>query len=143
VRPNGQRAPRAAGLCRWRAHGRQPPAQEPAPLKVLARAQRQSCYRVYDADLPSTPPPSTCTRKRRRGAPLPARAGIRRARSIPEADARRRFGELLAALHEVFALPRERIVVKTRERGKGGSKYGRTGEQGEFFAVREGAASCG
>ena len=60
--------------------------------------------------------------------------------TIPEADTRRRFGELLAALHEVFALPREQIVVKTRTRGKGGSKYGRMDQSGEFFVVNEGAA---
>jgi len=60
--------------------------------------------------------------------------------TIPEADVRRRFGELLNALREVFALPREQVVVKTRSRGKGGSKYGQFDQRGEFFAVREGAA---
>jgi 23S rRNA (guanine2445-N2)-methyltransferase / 23S rRNA (guanine2069-N7)-methyltransferase len=43
-------------------------------------------------------------------------------------------------LHEVFPLPREQIVVKTRTRGKGGSKYGRLDQKGEFIVVEEGAA---
>jgi 23S rRNA (guanine2445-N2)-methyltransferase / 23S rRNA (guanine2069-N7)-methyltransferase len=100
-----------------------------------------SCWRVYDADLPEYAAAVDVYEE----AGGEARQFLHVQEyaapdSIPEADSKRRFGELLAALHEVFALPRERIVVKTRERGKGGSKYGRTGEQGEFFAVAEGAA---
>ena len=58
---------------------------------------------------------------------------------IPEPVARRRFGELLAGAAEAFAVPRERIATKTRERGKGGSKYGRLQQRGEMLAVREGS----
>jgi 23S rRNA (guanine2445-N2)-methyltransferase / 23S rRNA (guanine2069-N7)-methyltransferase len=47
---------------------------------------------------------------------------------------------LLNALREVFALPREQVVIKTRSRGKGGSKYGQFDQRGDFFVVREGAA---
>jgi 23S rRNA (guanine2445-N2)-methyltransferase / 23S rRNA (guanine2069-N7)-methyltransferase len=39
---------------------------------------------------------------------------------------------------EVFGLPRERIALKTRERGKGGSKYGQFDQRGEFVEVEEG-----
>jgi 23S rRNA (guanine2445-N2)-methyltransferase / 23S rRNA (guanine2069-N7)-methyltransferase len=60
--------------------------------------------------------------------------------TIPEHDARRRFGELLSALHDVFPIPREQIVIKTRERGKGGAKYGRMDDSGAFFNVSEGNA---
>jgi 23S rRNA (guanine2445-N2)-methyltransferase / 23S rRNA (guanine2069-N7)-methyltransferase len=60
--------------------------------------------------------------------------------TIPEADARRRFGELLDAVREVFAVPKEQVAIKTRARGKGGSKYGRMDRREEFFVVREGAA---
>jgi len=38
----------------------------------------------------------------------------------------------------VFAVPRERIAIKTRERGKGGSKYGQFDQRGEFVEVDEG-----
>jgi len=60
--------------------------------------------------------------------------------SVPEDDARRRFGELLQAVRDVFALPPERIATKTRARGKGGSKYGRMDRRGDVVIVREGAA---
>jgi 23S rRNA (guanine2445-N2)-methyltransferase / 23S rRNA (guanine2069-N7)-methyltransferase len=41
----------------------------------------------------------------------------------------------------VFEIPRERIATKTRERGKGGSKYGKMESRGEFLRVREGTAT--
>jgi 23S rRNA (guanine2445-N2)-methyltransferase / 23S rRNA (guanine2069-N7)-methyltransferase len=110
-------------------------------LKTWRARNDISCWRVYDADLPEYAAAVDAYQET---------AGDRRLflhvqeyaapDSIPEADSKRRFGELLAALHEVFKLPREQVVIKTRERGKGGSKYGRTGAQGEFFEVEEGAA---
>jgi 23S rRNA (guanine2445-N2)-methyltransferase / 23S rRNA (guanine2069-N7)-methyltransferase len=60
--------------------------------------------------------------------------------TIPEADSRRRFGELLDAVREVFAVPPGQVSIKTRARGKGGSKYGRMDQRGETFVVREGEA---
>src|SRR5207342_727843 len=45
---------------------------------------------------------------------------------------------LLAAARDVFALPAERIALKTRSIGKGGGKYGRMAQRGEFLVVREG-----
>ena len=140
----------------------QPPAREaraPAPLSegatMVANRLRKnlkrlkswrerngvSCYRLYDADLPEYA--AAVDIYQEEGGEARQFLHVQEYAapdSIPEADVRRRFGELLAALHDVFALPRERIVVKTRERGKGGSKYGRTGDQGEFFAVAEGQA---
>ena len=100
-----------------------------------------SCYRVYDADLPEYSAAVDIYQEadgdQRQFLHVQEYAAPE---TIPEADTRRRFGELLAALHEVFSLPREQIVVKTRSRGKGGSKYGRTEQNGEFFVVAEGAA---
>jgi len=140
----------------------QPPAREPRAPQPLGEGARMvanrlrknlkrlkswrerngiSCYRLYDADLPEYAAAVDIYQESGGEARLFLHVQEYAApESIPEADVKRRFGELLAALHDVFALPRERIVVKTRERGKGGSKYGRTGEQGEFFAVEEGAA---
>ena len=60
--------------------------------------------------------------------------------TIPEADSRRRFGELLDAVREVFAVPLGHVSIKTRARGKGGSKYGQMDKRGELVAVREGQA---
>ena len=110
-------------------------------LKSWRLREGVECYRVYDADLPEYSAAVDLYQESGGASRLflhvqeyapPA--------TIPEADARRRFNELLAAIEEVFKLPREQVVVKTRARGKGGSKYGRTGEQGEFFAVAEGQA---
>ncbi|MCL1634097.1 bifunctional 23S rRNA (guanine(2069)-N(7))-methyltransferase RlmK/23S rRNA (guanine(2445)-N(2))-methyltransferase RlmL [Luteimonas sp. SX5] len=99
------------------------------------------CFRAYDADLPeyaaaidvytqADDPDGRWLHVQEYAAPA----------EIPEADARRRFRELLSAAQDAFALPRERIAVKTRERGKGGSKYGRMDQRGEWILVREGGA---
>ncbi len=110
-------------------------------LKSWRERNAISCWRVYDADLPEYSAAIDAYQEADGEQRLFLHVQEYAApESIPEADSRRRFGELLAAIHEVFVLPRERVVVKTRERGKGGSKYGRTGAQGEFFEVAEGAA---
>ncbi|BBD79608.1 bifunctional 23S rRNA (guanine(2069)-N(7))-methyltransferase RlmK/23S rRNA (guanine(2445)-N(2))-methyltransferase RlmL [Aerosticca soli] len=57
---------------------------------------------------------------------------------IPAAVAQRRLRELVRVAGDVFAVPRERIVVKTRERGKGGAKYGRLDQRGDHLEVEEG-----
>lgn len=110
-------------------------------LKSWREREGVSCYRAYDADLPEyaaaidvyvsdEAQPRTYLHVQEYAAPA----------TIPEADQRRRWNELLAAAREVFAVPRERIALKTRARGKGGSKYGQFDHRGEFLVVREGAA---
>ena len=107
-------------------------------LKNWRSGEQVSCFRAYDADLPEY------------AAAIDVYAedgGQQRTflhvqeyappAEIPEADVRRRRGELLAAARESFAVPPERLALKTRERGKGGSKYGRFQQQGERFVVRE------
>ena len=102
-----------------------------------------SCYRAYDADLPeyavaidvyteADDPDATWLHVQEYAAPA----------DIPEADVRRRFGEVLAAAREVFGVPRERIATKVRARGKGGSKYAAAAavRRGEYITVREGTA---
>ncbi len=132
------------------------PAAEPRPLsegaqmvanrlrknlkKLKAWREREgvTCFRAYDADLPEYAAAidvyaeddgegRTFLHVQEYAAPA----------SIPEADVRRRFGELLAAARETFAIPPERVAVKSRERGKGGSKYGRFAEREEAIVVRE------
>jgi 23S rRNA (guanine2445-N2)-methyltransferase / 23S rRNA (guanine2069-N7)-methyltransferase len=108
------------------------------------RAWRQreaiGCFRAYDADLPeyaaaidvytaADDPDATWLHVQEYAAPA----------EIPEADVRRRFGELLSAAREVFGVPRERVATKVRSRGKGGSKYGGGFERrGEWLEVGEG-----
>jgi 23S rRNA (guanine2445-N2)-methyltransferase / 23S rRNA (guanine2069-N7)-methyltransferase len=100
-----------------------------------------ACYRVYDADLPEYA--AAVDVYREDGGAQRTFLHVQEYEapaSIPEADSRRRFGELLAALREVFALPREQVATKTRARGKGGSQYGRMDRREEFLVVLEGAA---
>ncbi|MGO1002477.1 bifunctional 23S rRNA (guanine(2069)-N(7))-methyltransferase RlmK/23S rRNA (guanine(2445)-N(2))-methyltransferase RlmL [Lysobacter sp. CA196] len=110
-------------------------------LKSWREREQISCFRAYDADLPEysaaidvyvsdEAEPRTYLHIQEYAAPA----------DIPEADQRRRRNELFAAAREVFAVPRERVALKTRSRGKGGSKYGQLDQRGEVLVVREGAA---
>jgi len=113
-------------------------------LKSWRTREAVECFRAYDADLPeyaaaidvyseADDPDAIWLHVQEYAAPA----------EIPEADVRRRFGEVLAAAREVFGVPRERVATKTRVRGKGGSKYAQgagLGPRGETFVVREGAA---
>ncbi len=140
----------------------QPPQREPRPppplsegaLMVANRLRKNlrkfktwrartgaECYRVYDADLPEYSAAVDLYQESGEGGRLFLHVQEYAApESIPEADSKRRFGELLAALHDVFPVPREQLVIKTRAKGKGGSKYGRMDQSGAFFVVNEGAA---
>jgi len=110
-------------------------------LKSWRAREDVTCYRAYDADLPEyaaaidvyttdEAAPRTFLHVQEYAAPA----------DIPEADQRRRLNELLAAARDVFAVPREQIALKTRAKGKGGSKYGQFDTRGEFVVVREGDA---
>lgn len=113
-------------------------------LKPWRKREGVECYRVYDADLPEYAAAIDVYNEDVEGD------SVRRTflhlqeyqapSDIPEVDARRRLGELVRAAVEVFELPRERIAIKTRTRGKGGSKYAAMEQHGEFLVVREGAA---
>lgn len=110
-------------------------------LDRLARWRKRegvTCFRAYDADLPEyaaaidvyvgrEPPHDTYLHVQEYQAP----------KSVPEEDARRRFGELVRAAGAMFELPRERIALKTRRRGKGGSKYGVHDRRGQQLVVDE------
>lgn len=57
---------------------------------------------------------------------------------VPADVARLRLREIARVAGEVLGVPRERIAIKTRERGKGGSKYGQLDQRNEFIEVEEG-----
>ncbi|WP_291220158.1 bifunctional 23S rRNA (guanine(2069)-N(7))-methyltransferase RlmK/23S rRNA (guanine(2445)-N(2))-methyltransferase RlmL [Dokdonella sp.] len=57
---------------------------------------------------------------------------------IPEAVARTRLAELVRGAGLALDVPRARIALKARYRAKGGGKYGRLDERGEFLVVEEG-----
>lgn len=56
---------------------------------------------------------------------------------VPAEVARTRLRDMVRVAGEVFGIPRARIAIKTRERGKGGSKYGQFDQRGEFIEVEE------
>jgi 23S rRNA (guanine2445-N2)-methyltransferase / 23S rRNA (guanine2069-N7)-methyltransferase len=115
-------------------------------LKAWREREGVTCWRAYDADLPEyaaaidvyvtdegspdKPTPRTFLHVQEYAAPA----------EIPEDVQRRRLNDLLAAAREVFAVPREQVALKTRTRGKGGSKYGVFETRGELLPVREGRA---
>jgi len=113
-------------------------------LKPWRQREGVDCYRAYDADLPEYAAAIDVYTEDAEGVAAPRRflhvQEYQAPSTIPEADARRRFGELVRAAGEVFELPRDRIAIKTRARGKGGSKYGAIEKHGEYLVVREGAA---
>ena len=111
-----------------------------ARLKSWRVRDEVTCWRAYDADIPeyaaaidvyaTDPEGETWLHVQEYAAPP----------EVPVDLARRRLNDLLLAAREVFSVPRERVALKTRTVGKGGSKYGRFDRRGEFLAVREGAA---
>lgn len=110
-------------------------------LKSWREREGVHCFRAYDADLPEyaaaidvyetdEPTPRIFLHVQEYAAPA----------DIPLDVQRRRLNDALAAAREVFGVPREQIALKTRLRGKGGSKYGQFDTRGEFVVVREGDA---
>ena len=98
------------------------------------RAQRDGieCWRVYDADLPEYAAAIDIYGDRLHIQEYQAPA------SIDENLARTRLREVVRVAGEALGVPRANIALKTRQRGKGGEKYGRMDERGEFLHVGEG-----
>jgi len=99
-----------------------------------------TCYRVYDADLPEyAAAVDVYEAIEPEGRILLHVQEYQAPAQIPEETTERRFAELLSAVRAVFPVDAAALAVKTRARGKGGSKYGRLDERAEFVRVREGA----
>ncbi|HLI16904.1 MAG TPA: bifunctional 23S rRNA (guanine(2069)-N(7))-methyltransferase RlmK/23S rRNA (guanine(2445)-N(2))-methyltransferase RlmL [Rhodanobacteraceae bacterium] len=115
--------------------------------KPLARSG-VSCFRAYDADLPEYAAAVDVYRGWPEGSPgvggdASAQTWLHVQEYAPPASvdpeaARVRWRDLLRAAREAMDVPRERLVTKTRARGKGGSKYGRFAARDEFLVVEEG-----
>lgn len=114
-------------------------------LRRLAPWLRRSgatCFRAYDADLPEySAAIDVYTEVTPSGAPGERWLHVQEYQApsnIPEETTARRFDELLAAAVHVFDAASGHVAVKTRSRGKGGSKYGRMDARGELLEVAEG-----
>lgn len=109
--------------------------------KWLAREQ-VSCFRIYDADLPEYAAAVDVYR----GNPAThsaARTFLHIQEYAPpltvDAEAARtRLRDLMHAAGDALDVPRERIALKVRSRGKGGAKYGRLDTRAETLIVEEG-----
>jgi len=103
------------------------------------RLQREGihCWRAYDQDLPEYAAAVDVYAGENDEAWLHVQE-YRAPAEIPVETARQRLREIVRVAGEVLGVPRERIALKTRERGKGGSKYGQFDQRGEFVEVAEG-----
>ena len=101
-------------------------------LRKQAQREDVECWRVYDADLPEYAAAIDIYGENLHIQEYAAPA------SIDENLARTRWRELVRAAGEALGVPRERIALKQRRRGKGGEKYGRLDERGEFLEIGEG-----
>ena len=103
------------------------------------RLERENihCWRAYDQDMPEYA--AAIDVYSNVAGPLYLHIQEYRAPAdIPPETARHRLREIVRVAGEVLGVPRERIGLKTRERGKGGSKYGQLDQRGEFIEVAEG-----
>ncbi|HEU4664453.1 MAG TPA: bifunctional 23S rRNA (guanine(2069)-N(7))-methyltransferase RlmK/23S rRNA (guanine(2445)-N(2))-methyltransferase RlmL, partial [Dokdonella sp.] len=117
-------------------------------LRKRLEREGVSCWRAYDADIPEHAAAIDVYRAvdaddgRERGEAFPQTwlhvQEYAPPRDIPEHVARDRLRDLVHAAGRALDVPRERIALKTRYKGKGGSKYGRFDQRGEFLVVEEG-----
>jgi len=101
-------------------------------LRKRLEREGVSCYRIYDADLPEYAAAIDVYGDHLHIQEYQAPASI-------DADtAQQRWREIVRVAGETFGVPRERIALKQRYRGKGGEKYGRLAQRGEYLTVQEG-----
>lgn len=103
--------------------------------KQLARWVKNNdiqCYRLYDADMPEYAVAvdlyGDWVHVQEYAAP----------KSVDADKAQARLLDALAAIPQALDIPRERVIVKRRERQTGLRQYERQAEQGHFFEVSEG-----
>ncbi len=104
-------------------------------LKRLQKWRQQGgveCFRLYDADMPEYAVAIDIYGKHLHIAEYAA------PKSVSEADATRRFNEVVEACQVVFTIfDREEIGVKRRERQRGARQYERVSQRGERHQISE------
>ena len=111
-----------------------------ARLKGWLKQTGITCYRVYDADLPEFAAAIDVYQTDPGGERFLHVQEYRAPKTIPEDKQAERLHALLAAVRSVFAVEPDHIALKTRERAKGGSKYGAFDDRRESIVCREQAA---
>ena len=117
-------------------------------LRKTLEREHVTCFRVYDADLPEYAAAIDVYGGWREdasdiGEDVSLQTWLHVQEYAPPASvevqaAQSRWRDLVRAAGVVLDVPRERVVTKTRSRGKGGSRYGRFAERDEFLVVEEG-----
>lgn len=103
-------------------------------LGKWARQQNIECFRLYDRDLPEYAFAIDCYGEFVQMAEYQAPS------EIEEEKVSARREQAIAAVQEVLGLPRESIVMKSRERQRGNQQYEVQDQSKSFFAVNEGPA---
>jgi 23S rRNA (guanine2445-N2)-methyltransferase / 23S rRNA (guanine2069-N7)-methyltransferase len=103
-------------------------------LKKWLKQSGESCYRLYDADMPEY------------ALAIDIYAGrvhvqeYAPPRSVNPAQAQKRLHDALAVIPEALGVEAANVVVKRRERQSGTQQYRKQAASGERFEVREGRA---
>lgn len=103
-------------------------------LKKWLKQSGETCYRLYDADMPEYALAIDVYDGRvhvQEYAPP---------RSVNAAQAQKRLFDALSVIPETLGVEASAIVVKRRERQQGKEQYQKQGARGERFEVREGRA---
>ncbi|MFC2990851.1 bifunctional 23S rRNA (guanine(2069)-N(7))-methyltransferase RlmK/23S rRNA (guanine(2445)-N(2))-methyltransferase RlmL [Halomonas tibetensis] len=103
-------------------------------LKKWLKQSGESCYRLYDADMPEYALAIDVYGDRVHVQEYAA------PRTIDAGQAQKRLFEALAVIPEVLEIDPTRVVVKRRERQSGSAQYQKQGASGERFEVCEGRA---
>ncbi|MDT8894081.1 bifunctional 23S rRNA (guanine(2069)-N(7))-methyltransferase RlmK/23S rRNA (guanine(2445)-N(2))-methyltransferase RlmL [Halomonas sp. I1] len=103
-------------------------------LSKWLKRSGESCYRLYDADMPEYALAIDIYGDRvhvQEYAPP---------RSVDPGQAQKRLHEALGVMPEVLGVDPSRVVIKQRQRQSGRSQYEKQGTSGERFEVQEGNA---
>jgi len=104
-------------------------------LRKWRAAERISCYRLYDADLPEYAVAVDCYATERLWVVVQEYAAPP---SIDPRRARHRLREALGVVAEVLEVPESQVFLKVRQQQKGASQYERLAETRRFHEVSEG-----
>ena len=102
-----------------------------------------TCYRLYDRDLPDYAAAVDVYEARPEERPESEQSiwlhvqEYQAPIEVPEHVARQRMSDMRRVLCEQFGVPREQVVLKTRRRGKGGSRYADFEQRDEWLEVIE------
>jgi len=111
-------------------------------LQRWARRNGVTCYRVYDADLPEFS--FALDRYQSEIAPEQEWFHLQEYQAPATVDpalAAQRIDLATRVVRELFGIPAGQLFCKIRSRQRGASQYQKQDNKGEFFQVREGAAS--